>query len=274
MYGDDFDEAAIQRWYDEEENGYFHLAQSYKNYIYSYHALNRLHAFRFLTGRYAVCLAMGCARGDDVAPLAAKVDRFVAIEPAEKWWTSEIRGTPANYMKPTVKGAIPLSTGSVDLVVCLGVLHHIPNATYVFSEMARVLRPGGTMVLREPICTMGDWRKPRPGLTTNERGFPPGWIDSKASLMSLLVVRKAYCCFPLTSRLARLFRLQAAYNNKALVLFDYFTSWLMHWNLHYHRDSVLKKISPLDIMYILRKSEPRFADVPNAIEKSISKKLE
>lgn len=269
MYGDDFDEAAIKRWFVQEESGYFQLAQSYGSYVYSYHALNQLNAFRFLMGRYPTCLAMGCARGDDVAPLAAKVDRFVAIEPAEKWWASEINGTPADYMKPSIKGAIPLAKASVDLVVCLGVLHHIPNVTYVFSEMARVLRPGGTMVLREPICTMGDWRKPRPGLTANERGFPPGWIDSKASQWGLQVVRQTYCCFPLTARLARLFHLQGTYNSKALVRLDYLMSWLMQWNLHYHRDSVFKKIAPLDIMYILRKVEPGLAGESRGIEKSI-----
>lgn len=253
LYGDDFDQAAVQRWYEAEEHGYFELTRQYTRYVYSYHALNRIHAYRFLTGHYKCCLAMGCAKGDDVAPLAGRVDRFIAIEPAERWWTDQINGTPTEYMKPSIMGDIPLPTASVDLVVCLGVLHHIPNVSHVFCEMARVLCPGGTMVLREPISTMGDWRKPRRGLTANERGLPPGWLESKARSLGLRVIRSTFCCFPLTSRLARLFRMETIYNSDALVLIDSFTSWLMQWNLHYHRDSPLKKIAPIDKMHILGK---------------------
>ena len=254
LYGDDFGKDQIKTWYEKEEHGYFNLTQSYKEYVYSYHALNEFHAFQFLKERYECCLAFGCAKGDDVALLAARVDKFIAIEPAEKWWSNEINGTAAEFLKPSAMGDIPLSDASVGLAVCSGVLHHIPNASHVLSELARVLRPRGHLLLREPISTMGDWRKPRRGLTANERGFPPGWIDARAASLGLQVVRKRYCFFPLMPRLEHAFGLKPVYNSRLFVRLDYFLSSLTSWNLHYHRDSAWKKIAPGAIFYTFEKA--------------------
>ena len=253
VYGDDFDEEEIERWYAQEAHAYHDLVQTYESYVYSYHALNEFHGFRFLKGRYGCCLAVGCARGDEVASLASRMDKFVAIEPAEEWWAAQINGTPAEYIKPAILGDIPLASSSIDLVVCLGVLHHIPNASHVMSELSRVLRQGGQMVLREPVSTMGDWRKPRKGLTSNERGFPPGWLELQASSCGLRLLRKRYCQFPLTTRLARFLHLGPAFNNKLLVRMDSVLSDLTQWNLHYHRDSIRKKIAPGSVYLLLQK---------------------
>src|ERR1035438_4390798 len=107
LYGDDLDADAIKRWFDQEEHGYYNLAKSYERYEYGYHALNQFHAYRFLSGRsFNRCLALGCARGDDVSPLASTVREFIAVEPAEQWWRSDICGTPSTYLKPSMLGEI------------------------------------------------------------------------------------------------------------------------------------------------------------------------
>ena len=254
VYGDDFNEDQIRQWYAEEEHGYYNLTQTYSKHVYGYHELNRYHAFRFLPGPYETCLAMGCATGEDVEPLSSCVNRFVAIEPAEKWWRPTIGGKPAEFMKPATDGRIPLSSSSVDLITSLAVLHHVPNASYVLAEMCRVLKPGGRLVMREPICTMGDWRNPRKGLTKNERGFPPGWLESQASRNGLRVANKTYCCFPLTVRLGKALRVSSAYDSVVLVRIDAFLSWLTKFNLHYHRDSIFKKVAPIHAFYIFEKT--------------------
>jgi ubiquinone/menaquinone biosynthesis C-methylase UbiE len=50
---------------------------------------------------------------------------------------------------------LPLSDGDVDLVVCVDSLHHYPDPRAALREMARVLRPGGGLVI-------GDWRARTP----------------------------------------------------------------------------------------------------------------
>jgi SAM-dependent methyltransferase len=42
---------------------------------------------------------------------------------------------------------IPLRSGIADLVVSNGVIHHTPDARQSFRELARIVRPGGTLVV-------------------------------------------------------------------------------------------------------------------------------
>lgn len=255
VYGDDFSLSQIKEWYAQEENGYYDLTQSYGTYAYSYHALNRLHGFTWLGERaFDCCMALGCARGDDVAPLAPQVRKFIAIEPAEQWWSDTIGGTPASFIKPAISGDIALPRDAVDLATCLGVLHHIPNASHVLHEIARVLQPGGLFLMREPILTMGDWRQPRRGLTRNERGFPLAWLDDAISRAGFRVVRRRLCMFPGTKRLARVLRLRAPYNIRTLTALDWLASSMFAWNLHYHRDSFVKKVAAGSVFYVLERT--------------------
>ncbi len=50
---------------------------------------------------------------------------------------------------------LPLEDGSVDNVVMVDVLHHLPRPLLGLTELARVLRPGGRIVLAEPAITLG-----------------------------------------------------------------------------------------------------------------------
>jgi len=261
LYGDDFPPEQIQGWYAQEETGYLDLltehyrsADGLGNYAYEYDALNRFHAIdRISTRRFSCCVAMGCASGHDVAPLAPIVRKFVAMEPAEKWWRSEIAGTPAVYIKPTIAGDIPLETGSADLATSFGVLHHIPNVTHVLGEIARVLEPGGLFIVREPISWMGDWRRPRPGLTPNERGLPVAWFERAAADQGFSLQRRRLCMFSGCSILAKKLGISRPYSRMPLVAIDWLVSEALRWNLHYRRDTKFKKIAPGSAFWILQR---------------------
>src|SRR5258708_6298832 len=203
LYGDNFSSDQIREWYDSEVTGYFDLlSKHYKvtdadnQYNYEYDALNEFHAIgKLLNRQFDTCLALGCAAGDDIAPLAPVVRRFIAIEPAEKWWRDDIGGKPAIYMSPSAIGDIKLDSATVDLATSFGVLHHIPNVSHVVGEIARVLKPGGLFVLREPISSMGDWRKPGAGLTAHERGLPLPCVESLARTAGFGILVRLACMF-------------------------------------------------------------------------------
>ncbi|WP_298124002.1 class I SAM-dependent methyltransferase [Brevundimonas sp.] len=251
LYGDDFTPAQIAAWFEDERRGYFDIAENV-DYAYAYHALNRFHGFNFLKGRYERCLAIGCAKGEEILPIADKVDEIVAIEPAEPWWSDRIGDTPAHYMAPSESGDIALEDGSVDVVTCFGVLHHIPNVRHVIGEIARVMKPGALFLLREPSSSMGDWRTPRPGMTRNERGIPRGWMLETARKLGLEVVRAAHCDFgPIAHVLAPL--KVKPHDNMPVVVADAAVSALMGWNNRYWRRSVIEKIAPGSVFYVLRK---------------------
>jgi len=261
LYGDEFPIDLIAEWYAQEETGYLDLltnhyqsADSQGNYEYEYEALNRFHAINSIsTLEFSCCVALGCAAGSDVAPLAPIVQRFIGIEPSEKWWRSEIGGKPAKYLKPSISGDIELDNDSADLATSFGVLHHIPNVSHVMGELARVLRPGGVFIVREPISWMGDWRRPRPGLTRNERGVPIEWFERTASTKGFRIARRRLCMFNAFSIVAQRLGIPRPYTIMAIVMFDWILSESLRWNLHYRRDSTLKKIAPGSAFWILER---------------------
>jgi ubiquinone/menaquinone biosynthesis C-methylase UbiE len=68
---------------------------------------------------------------------------------------------------------LPIASGSIDAVVCSGILHHLPQWPDAVVELARTLRPGGLLVVREPNARYPErWFAPLENLL--ERVFPPG----------------------------------------------------------------------------------------------------
>lgn len=63
--------------------------------------------------------------------------------------------------------ALPLTDGSVDVVIVNGIFNLNPARAYIFEELGRVVKPGGTvyaaeLILREPVtstapASLDDW---------------------------------------------------------------------------------------------------------------------
>lgn len=48
-------------------------------------------------------------------------------------------------------GAIPVETASFDAILCAEVLEHVPEPLKAVAEFARILRPGGRLILTAPL---------------------------------------------------------------------------------------------------------------------------
>lgn len=80
-------------------------------------------------------------------------------QPYRAWMRSDIRYRGADLIGTDAVADIwldpraewPISSASVDAIVCTQVLEHVYDADLVLSEMARVLRPGGTLILSVPF---------------------------------------------------------------------------------------------------------------------------
>jgi hypothetical protein len=58
---------------------------------------------------------------------------------------------------------------------------------------------------------------------------------------------------PTTERFARFLGIRMPYNSRAVVAIDAVMSRLLSLNLHYHRDTLVKKLAPTAVFYLLRK---------------------
>ncbi|MEO3473514.1 class I SAM-dependent methyltransferase [Roseomonas sp. CAU 1739] len=93
-----------------------------------------------LTGRSV--LVVGCNRGEDCA-------HFVGLGARRVVGLDVMDEIGRNYTDPAVSyvkasaEAMPLDSGSVDLVFAFATLEHVPDIAAAFRDMARVAAPGG-----------------------------------------------------------------------------------------------------------------------------------
>ena len=97
-------------------------------------------------------LELGCGTGVLLADLKQK-HRFVVGSDASR----EMMQAAWKVGALLVAGdgsTLPFGRASFDLVICRGVLHHVPDRRAALAEIHRVLRPGGEFILSEPS---NDW---------------------------------------------------------------------------------------------------------------------
>jgi SAM-dependent methyltransferase len=254
LYGDDFGPEEIAAWYADEKEGYATLGhQNRASYLYQCHALNRLHGFGFLAGRrFRNALGFGGAFGDEFLPIVRQVDRITILDPCDAFQTDSVGGVPCQCLRPSVDGMMPFPDESFDLITCLGVLHHIANVTTVVKELRRCLSPGGSLLLREPIVSMGDWTKPRRTATKRERGIPLPILCRMIKEADFRVVSQRLCVFPPLARIWRHFG-ASAYNSGLATRIDGKLCRLFRSRVRYHATRLSHKIRPAAVYFVLTK---------------------
>ncbi|GAB3930673.1 hypothetical protein GCM10029976_033040 [Kribbella albertanoniae] len=100
-----------------------------------------------ITGETAV--DVGSGTGEEVAAFAELGLRAIGVEPSAGLRAEAVRRWPGSRLQfvDGVADRLPFADDSVDVLRCERVLQHVEDPAGAVREMARVLRPGGRIVL-------------------------------------------------------------------------------------------------------------------------------
>jgi SAM-dependent methyltransferase len=259
LYGDDFSINEIEQWYKDEEEAYANLygncgSNTDLNDL-EYANLDVLFGYKYLPDKkFTNVLGFGSSWGYEFLPIINEINNLTIIDSSEQTISKKLGNIVPNYVKATISGKIDFPDNSFDLISCFSVLHHIPNVTFVISELVRVLQPCGYLLLREPINSMGDWNGYRQGLTKRERGIPPKYLQKIIASQNCRIKKVTYHHF-IYSFLNRIMPSASFLRSKLYLKLDHILSELFLWNFHYHPKNKLQRISPHNIYYVLQKTQ-------------------
>ncbi len=98
-------------------------------------------------------LEIGCGDGTLAVELARRGAHMTAIDASEAMITAARQGASASSVaidfRVATAQSLPFASGQFDLVVAFTILCFVEDAAPVFGEIARVLRPGGKLVIGE-----------------------------------------------------------------------------------------------------------------------------
>jgi len=101
-----------------------------------------------------------CGRGEALRLVGDRTGRAVGLDVSARMLHSAASDL-AEARTAFVQGdatAMPLASDSFDHVIVLGGIHHVNDRAALFSEMYRILKPGGRLVYREPVSDFMLWK--------------------------------------------------------------------------------------------------------------------
>jgi SAM-dependent methyltransferase len=98
-------------------------------------------------------LDIGCAAGSEIQSLRSKNCTVIGIDFSPLMLEraqSRFAGQPEVMLCQADAERLPFASQSIDHVVCLGVFEYLPNYPVALSEIHRILRKGGVVVIAVP----------------------------------------------------------------------------------------------------------------------------
>jgi SAM-dependent methyltransferase len=103
-----------------------------------------------------IALDAACGTGRHAAHLASLGHTVIGVDTSPAMLARAREKVPQGEFHEADLHELPLADGSVDLVVCAIALVHVADLEGPFREFARVLRPGGHLVVSDQRGLIGD----------------------------------------------------------------------------------------------------------------------
>jgi ArsR family transcriptional regulator len=102
----------------------------------------------------AVVADLGCGSGQVALALAPFVERVIGVDASPEMLAvarARTASQPSVELRPGSLEALPIADGAVDVALCVLVLHHLPDPARALAEAARILAPGGRLVVADML---------------------------------------------------------------------------------------------------------------------------
>jgi SAM-dependent methyltransferase len=99
-----------------------------------------------------------CGRGEAFQLLRDRVELGVGVDVSQSMLEAARRELPQLVFLQADATRLPLGDGQFDAVLILGGIHHVNDRRKLFSEVFRILKPGGRFCWREPVSDFLPWR--------------------------------------------------------------------------------------------------------------------
>jgi len=102
-----------------------------------------------------VALDAACGTGRHTAYLVARGHRVIGVDGSPEMLAKARARVPAADLRTGDLLDLPIEPRSIDLAVCALALTHVPDLLPAIASLARVLRPGATLIVSDHHPTMG-----------------------------------------------------------------------------------------------------------------------
>lgn len=143
------------RWassYDQETNALIVLEEAYIDQLLAPLSYSNVLDVGTGTGRHALKLAR---TGASVTALDQSPEMLAAAQQA-----AQRENLSINFQHASLEDGLPFAAQQFDLLICGLMLCHVPNLTQAIQEFARVLQPGGHLLITDfhPGSVQYGWR--------------------------------------------------------------------------------------------------------------------
>jgi SAM-dependent methyltransferase len=124
---------------------------------------------------------VACGTGRHSLHLAARGHRVIGVDGSPDMLAVARAKLPEGDWRLGDLHDLPVGDACADLVVCALALTHVPDLAPVFAEFARILRPGGHLVVSDARSLVEGIGRPMLGRDAQGRPILMRWWDHRAS---------------------------------------------------------------------------------------------